>query len=204
MDKKNSRPPETTAPLGNIGSCHFCPHWNTAGHLCLLSQDGLFLPVQEHVADFCECSDYPRCPRFRAHADRVTRAVNRRRSVRLPERHLFRFSEISSTGPMSGATADEAWTLDLSDHGLRVATTCQLRPETAINFEVTGNGTLSLYEGIPLIVAADLADGYQTLKYKALQKPLRMRAVYTPGVGDTGGSLLDNFESTGGLLILLH
>jgi hypothetical protein len=31
-----------------------------------------------------------------------------------------------------------------------------------------------------------------------------MRAVYTPGVGDTGGALLDNFESTGGLLILLH
>ena len=141
MDKKNSRPPETTAPLADTGSLGFCPHWNTAGHLCLLSRDGLFLPVQEHVADFCECSDYPRCPRFRAHADRVTRAVNRRRSVRLPERHLFRFSEISPTEPASGATADEAWTLDLSDHGLRVATTCQLRPETAIHFEVTGNGS---------------------------------------------------------------
>jgi len=73
-----------------------------------------------------------------------------------------------------------------------------------LSFEVTGNGTLSLYEGATLIVAADLADGYQTLKYKALQKPLRMRAVYTPGVGDTGGSVLDNFESTGGLLILLQ
>ena len=141
MDKKNPSPPETTAPLADTGSLGFCPHWNTAGHLCLLSQDGLFLPVQEHVADFCECSDYPRCPRFRAHADRVTRAVNRRRSVRLPERHLFRFSEISPTEPASANASDEAWTLDLSDHGLRVATTCQLRPETAINFEVTGNGS---------------------------------------------------------------
>ena len=141
MDKKNPSPPETTNPLADTGSCHFCPHWNTAGQLCLLSRDGLFLPVREHVADFCECSDYLRCPRFRAHADRVTRAVNRRRSVRLPERHLFRFSEISPTGPASAATADEAWTLDLSDHGLRVATTCQLRPETAIHFEVTGNGS---------------------------------------------------------------
>lgn len=73
-----------------------------------------------------------------------------------------------------------------------------------LSFEVVGNGTLSLYEGASLIVAADLADGYQTLKYKALQKPLRLRAVYTLGVGDTGGSLLDNFESSGGLLILLH
>ena len=64
MDKKNPSPPETTAPLADTGSLGFCPHWNTAGQLCLLSQDGLFLPVQEHVADFCECSDYRRCPRF--------------------------------------------------------------------------------------------------------------------------------------------
>jgi len=141
MDKKNSSPPETTDPIADTGFCSFCPHWNTAGQLCLLSRDGLFLPVREHVADFCEGGDYLRCPRFRAHADRVTRAVNRRRSVRVPERHLFRFSEISPTGPASAATADEAWTLDLSDHGLRVATTCQLRPETVINFEVTGNGS---------------------------------------------------------------
>ena len=141
MDKKNSSPPESAAPPADQDSTRFCPHWNTAGRLCLLSRDGLFLPVREHIADFCESAGHQRCPRFRAHADRVARAVNRRRSVRLPQRHLFRFSEISPTGPAAAATADEAWTLDLSDHGLRVATTCRLQPETAINYEVTGNGS---------------------------------------------------------------
>ena len=140
MDKKKSSPPETAASSADLDTTRYCPHWNASGRLCLLGTDGLYLPVHEHIVAFCESSGHQRCARFRAHADRVTRAVNRRRSVRLPERHLFRFSEISPTGPASAATADEAWTLDLSDHGLRVATTCQLRPETAIHFEVTGNG----------------------------------------------------------------
>ena len=141
MDKKKSSPPETAASSADLDTTRYCPHWNASGRLCMLGTDGLYLPVHEHIVAFCESSGHQRCARFRAHADRVTRAVNRRRSVRLPERHLFRFSEISPTEPAhANAAADEAWTLDLSDHGLRVATTCRVRPDTAINFEVTGNG----------------------------------------------------------------
>ena len=141
MDKKKSSPPETAASSADLDTTRYCPHWNASGRLCLLGTDGLYLPVHEHIVAFCESSGHQRCARFRAHADRVTRAVNRRRSVRLPERHLFRFSEISPTEPTTASTADdEAWTLDLSDHGLRVATTCRLRPNTAIHFELTGNG----------------------------------------------------------------
>ena len=141
MDSKNPNPAGTAAPSADPEAPCLCPHWNAEGRLCLLARDGLFVPVPQHVATFCASSGHLRCPRFQARARSMTRAVNRRRSVRLPERHLFRFSEISPAEPASSATADEAWTLDLSDHGLRVATTCQLRPETAINFEVTGNGS---------------------------------------------------------------
>ena len=141
MDRKNANPPETAAPPAEVDTTRYCPHWNAGGRLCLLGRDGLFLPVAQHIAAYCEGSGHQRCARFRAQADRVARAVNRRRSVRLPERHLFRFSEISPTEPAhANSAADEAWTLDLSDHGLRVATTCRVRPDTAINFEVTGNG----------------------------------------------------------------
>ena len=73
-----------------------------------------------------------------------------------------------------------------------------------LGFQVTGNGTLALYEGATTIGTATSADGAKKLKYPAAQNPAGFRFVYTPGTGDTGGALLDGFEGTGGLLILLR
>jgi len=49
-----------------------------------------------------------------------------------------------------------------------------------------------------------LADGYQTLKYGVQGKPCSLRAVYAVAEGDTGGALLDAFESAGGFMLLLR
>jgi len=70
-----------------------------------------------------------------------------------------------------------------------------------LSFEVTGSGTLSLYEGETLITTAQLADGYQTFKYRALQNPCPLRAVYTVGTQDTGGTILDDFKDAGGMIL---
>jgi hypothetical protein len=74
-----------------------------------------------------------------------------------------------------------------------------------LRFEVTGAGTLTLYEGATPIAAAGAADGCVTLKHTAAaQKPFPFRAVYAVGGGDTGGAWLDAFEGSGGLLLLLR
>ena len=141
MEKKNPLPPDPANDQADHTAPAHCPHWNSAARLCLLVKEGLFLPVPEHIAAFCEGGGQARCPQVRSHADRANRATNRRRSVRLSERHPFRFSEISRTDQPTTQPGDEAWTLDLSDHGIRVATTCQLRPDMAIRFQLEGNGS---------------------------------------------------------------
>ncbi|NLC82891.1 MAG: hypothetical protein GX748_17065 [Lentisphaerae bacterium] len=73
-----------------------------------------------------------------------------------------------------------------------------------LTFEVDGAGTLTIYEGDQPIAGAVLADGLQTLKHKALQKPALLRAVYAAPDGDTGGALLDAFENAGGFMLLLR
>jgi hypothetical protein len=74
-----------------------------------------------------------------------------------------------------------------------------------LSYEVTGNGTLALYEGAALIGTATAAAGPVTLKYAtAAQTPCLLRFVYTPAAGDPGGALVDAFAGTGGLLLLLH
>ena len=141
MNRKNFLSPNPTNDQADRSTPVHCPHWNSVARLCLLAEDGLYLPVPRHIADFCEGGGQVFCPHFRARADRATRVTNRRRSVRLSERHLFRFSEISSLGQSADVPGAEAWTLDLSDHGLCVAATCKLRPDTAICFQLEGNGS---------------------------------------------------------------
>ncbi len=70
--------------------------------------------------------------------------------------------------------------------------------------EVTGNGTLALYEDNTVIATLTAADGLQTVKYRVARNPSAIRALYSPGTGDTGGALLDNFDSKGGLLLMVR
>ena len=70
--------------------------------------------------------------------------------------------------------------------------------------EVTGSGTLTLYEGETPITALTSGDGAVTLKHlTAAQKSFPLRVVYTVGEGDTGGALLDAFEGSTGMLFML-
>jgi len=70
--------------------------------------------------------------------------------------------------------------------------------------EVTGSGTLALYEGETLIITVTVADGAFALKHlSSAQRPFPLRAVYTVGDNDTGGALLDAFESSAGMLFML-
>ena len=74
-----------------------------------------------------------------------------------------------------------------------------------LRYEVTGNGTLSVYEGETLLATATSTDGYTVKKIATtVQKPCPFRFVYTPGAGDTGGAFLDAFEGSGGMIMLLR
>ena len=141
METKDASLPGSLNPTGETMTGLICPHWSVSGRHCLLARDGLFLPVARHIRDFCESEGHVRCARFRAYTRKSARATNRRRSARLAERHLFHFSEIYQTDLPTAHPGDEAWTLDLSDHGLRFATTCQLQPDMAIHFQLEGNGS---------------------------------------------------------------
>lgn len=142
----------------NIGVC-VCPHWDAANRACLLVREGLFLPVAEHVAAYCLSGQYPLCVHYELLAGQDEYAekndvppVNRRRSLRIPSRHLFRFSEITGSDQLPVIREDDAWTIDLSDHGIRFATRQQLALDTAVRFVVETGGTASLLRGSGRVV----------------------------------------------------
>jgi hypothetical protein len=138
---------------------HACPHWDSSNRSCLLIKDGIFLPLEQHVAIFCLSAHFAACPQYRLPADtrfgtcEAGRMLdNRRRSIRIPSRHIFRFSEMTGSDLLPGIQEEDAWTIDLSDHGIRFATRQLLPPETVIHFTVQTNGRATKIEGSGRII----------------------------------------------------
>lgn len=125
------------------GHC-VCPYWEPESRSCLLLvRDGIFLPVETHVTTYCLTNQYALCNHYERltvqdwQAERTGQPPgNRRRSLRIPSRHLFRFSEIAGTDQAAPIREDDAWTVDLSDHGIRFTTRQSLVPETMLRFEM--------------------------------------------------------------------
>lgn len=124
-----------------------CPHWDRRGSNCALVKDGLFLPVEQHVHAYCLSGLHAACSYYQELAGGANSVegqsvppVNRRRSIRIPDHHLFRFSEINSSDRISGFREDDAWTVDLSDHGIRFAAHHYLPPGTRLEYHL-GTGT---------------------------------------------------------------
>jgi hypothetical protein len=136
-----------------------CPHWDSPSHTCQLIEVGLFLPVEQHVVSFCLSSHYPSCRHYQLLATldntsgRVdTPPVNRRRSIRIPSHHVFRFSEITGRDHLPGVREDDAWTIDLSEHGIRFATRQVLTADTALRFSLDVDETATKIEGIGRVI----------------------------------------------------
>jgi hypothetical protein len=136
-----------------------CPHWDAENRLCLLVQDGLFLPVNTHIATFCLDSQHTLCAHFERLAeqelqngDNTQAPANRRRSVRIPYHLPFRFSEIPGSDQPPLIREDDAWTVDLSDHGIRFATRQLLTVDTTIHFILGMDDTSTKFEGTGRVI----------------------------------------------------
>lgn len=143
--------------VGNLGArseARCCPYWSAISKACLLVKDGLFLPVQEHITAYCTSQYYLSCQHFQRLATSQNERQqegqlpdNRRRSVRVPRYHIFRFSEITPANQSLENRQEESWTIDVCEHGLRFASYRHLTPDSMIRFSLEGEERLSPTQG---------------------------------------------------------
>ena len=118
--------------------------------------------MEHHVASYCLTPRHPLCSYFQGTdvAPSVTTEpeVKRRRSVRIPDRNTFRFSEITAFDQTGGRHQDDAWTIDRSDHGIRFATRHLLRPDTILDFTVESDDTTATLQGRGRVVWSQALD----------------------------------------------
>lgn len=157
----------TVAPAAKTAA-RCCPHWSPGNKTCLLVTEGLFLPVEEHIIAYCGAKFYPACPHFQRlaapktdphHADAL--AVNRRRSARIPQYHIFHFSEVSSNDHSPENRTEESWTIDLSQHGIRFVSYRLLEPETLIGFSLESRHNIPPTKGQGRVVWSEALENSQ-------------------------------------------
>lgn len=131
-----------------------CPYWAAEEKACSLVKEGLFLPTEAHFSTYCTsphfsfCDHYQRLappPEIPALPDQ--HPANRRRSVRVPQRMIFRFSVIGGTEHPAITRQEESWTLDISEGGLCFASRRRLTPDTMIRFSVEGENEFGMGRG---------------------------------------------------------
>ncbi len=130
--------------------------------MCLLVKEGLFLPMSQHVALYCVSSSYASCSYYQrlgisaqdeGRQREMETAVNRRRSIRIPNRYTFRFVGIADSGPEDTALREaDAWTVDISGYGLRFACRQPLSKEALISFSLGGDASVTGIRGTGRVV----------------------------------------------------
>ena len=157
--KKPTDMNETTTPAPSCILRCSCPHYCSSNRSCQLIQEGLFLPIDQHVASYCLSSHFHSCLHYQLLADaegetgqQQSEAANRRRSIRIPSNHTFRFSEITVQNQIPGLRENDAWTVDLSDHGIRFASRQQLTADTAIRFILKADSNAPEIEGTGRVI----------------------------------------------------
>jgi hypothetical protein len=131
-----------------------CPYWEPEFRSCRLVKDGIFLPINAQISNYCLTGQHALCDQYRQLTTQDKRSEqagrplsNRRKTMRIPCCHIFRFAEITDSDQIDSPSSREnnAWTVDCSVHGIRCVTRQMIPPETALQFEVikdTGEGSM--------------------------------------------------------------
>ncbi|OQX15775.1 MAG: hypothetical protein BWK76_12610 [Desulfobulbaceae bacterium A2] len=119
-----------------------CPHYEALLNRCLLSRGGVYVPVDDHVRQFCQGDLHTQCDIFLADGkmpevkdpSRELSAADRRRHFRIPDRISMTLALMSVPGEEDSLLDDNAFTLDLSEGGMCLASHRALQVHSQLSF----------------------------------------------------------------------
>jgi hypothetical protein len=119
-----------------------CPFWSTYALKCRLCNEGLFIPLDDHIEVYCTTPEYPLCLQYNMNSE--GRAMiksktqrpeeNRRAFPRLERSFKVTLVKMTESGKLAKHFSLHASTLDISRGGMRLNTTERLIDDTQIAF----------------------------------------------------------------------
>lgn len=132
-----------------------CPFWSTESKKCRVCNDGLFIPLQEHIVAYCTSKDHHYCLQYSLHAPKSQESrddsINRRQSRRVKLSNQIQILKLIKSGKVMQKLEEDAETLDLSTIGMRIHTSVPLVNDTVIQFSFNGTFPEPLQTGAGLV-----------------------------------------------------
>ena len=134
-----------------------CPFWSSFAQKCRISNDGLFIPLDDHIDIYCTTEDYPMCLQYSMNNeipemdDGADHRENRRNYPRMEAEYRVTLVKITETGRLARHFSLRATTVDISKGGMRLVTSEQLIDDTRIAFSFIDNMPKDLQSGIAKI-----------------------------------------------------
>lgn len=132
---------------------YVCPYWLDTTKSCLISKQGLYLPVSEHIQTYCRTGNHLFCPQFeqqvaglpgyQSGSGKVTdrrqgKESDRRENARISGSHSLKLTELKEDGNATSLIDKNATTIDLSVGGIRLQTHCDLLVDSMVSFSMNG------------------------------------------------------------------
>jgi len=132
-----------------------CPFWSPESKKCRVCTDGLFIPLEEHIAAYCTSIDHHYCLQYSLHAPKSEQsrneAINRRQSLRVQLTNKIQILKLIKSGEVIQQLKENAKTLDVSSIGMRLQTSVPLVNDTVIQFSFNGTFPEPLKTGAGLV-----------------------------------------------------
>ncbi len=131
-----------------------CPFWSATSSKCTICENGLFIPLDNHVEAFCKTSRYHACMQYTLYSEnhiylqeKVRKSeVNRRKFIRVQSSHIITLVKIfESEGVVPRPPYDIA-TVDVSKNGIRVALDHPLLHDALVQFSFDDSFLLNIQE----------------------------------------------------------
>ncbi len=134
-----------------------CVHWSPLSYRCAKSKGGIFIPMDDHIENFCLSANCSNCPQLQSAVCRqltadTSRGVNRRRAVRVDAQEPVTLQAPSRSHllPVPITTAIKklaAKTLDISVSGMRLFVPVPLYQDSIVEFSFDGQFPEQLQHG---------------------------------------------------------
>lgn len=153
----------------NSSACQF---WSIDSKKCRVCNDGLFIPLEKHIAAYCTSEDHHYCLQYSLHApknvdtddNRDKRRHNRRQSLRIEISNQIDLLKMIKSGEIVEQLSEKAETLDISKIGMRLHTDIPLTSDTVIQFAFSNKFPKAMRTGAGLVEWCNKqidAPGYQ-------------------------------------------
>ena len=154
LHQKSSEPPKDYAPTRTI-----CQYWSPQNCSCLLVTAGLFIPLPNHLVEYCHSVNFSKCPYYlkllndSKISDNERRALlNQRRAQRVFKYLDFQFSRIIKKDFFQSIQYETAWTTDINGYGVSFISKKYITPETHLRFLIEDNAFIPVTDGFGKVV----------------------------------------------------